>query len=67
MVSKFRKTVKTLNGEETVKTKAIKGLKVAKIGSGDKKCWIDLPKCFTRGSLPVDSEEIVAPDQTKKW
>ena len=60
-------TVKTLNGEETVKTKAIKGLKVAQIGNGDKKYWIDLPKCFSRDSLPVDSEEIVTPDQIKKW
>ena len=59
--------VKTLNGEETVKTKATKDLKVAETGNGDKKCWIDLPKCFTRDSLPVDSQEIVTPDQIKKW
>ena len=45
----------------------MKRLKVAQIGNGDNKCWIDLPKCFTRDSLPVDSEEIVTPDQIKKW
>ena len=60
-------TVKTLNGEETVKTKVIKGLKVAQIGNEHKKCWIDLPKCFTRDSFPADSEEIVAADRIKKW
>ena len=27
----------------------------------------DLPNCFTRDSLPVDSEEVVTPDQIKKW
>ena len=27
----------------------------------------DLPNCFTRDSLPVDSEEAVTPDQIKKW
>ena len=60
-------TVKTFNGKETVKTKAIKDLKVAQIGNGDKNCWIDLAKCFTRDSLPVDSEDIFIPDQIKKW
>ena len=60
-------TVKTFNGEEAVKAKAIKDLKVAQIGNEDKKCWSDLPKHFQRDSFPVDSEEIVTPDQIKKW
>ena len=60
-------TVRTLNGEETIKTQAIEGLKAAQIGNEDKKCWINLPKCFTRDSLPVDSEEIITPDQIKRW
>ena len=60
-------TVKTLNEEETFKTNAIKGLKVAQIGNEDKKCWTDLLKCFTTNSFPVDSEEIVSADWVKKW
>ena len=60
-------TIKTLNGEETAKAKAIKDWKVAQIGNEDKKCWIDLSKCFTRDSFPVDSEEIVTADQINKW
>ena len=71
MISKLGLTtsiiVKTLNGEQTVKTKTIKGLKVAQTGNGDKKYQTDLSKCFKRDSLPVDSQEIVTPDQIKKW
>ena len=59
-------TIKTLNGEEKVKTKAIKSLKVSQIANEDKK-RVDLPKCFTRDSFAVDSEEIVTPDKIKKW
>ena len=46
-------TIKTLNGEEKVKTKAIKSLKVSQIANEDKK-RVDLPKCFTRDSFAVD-------------
>ena len=60
-------TVKVLNGEEALKAKAIKALKVAQIENEDKKCWTDLPKCFTRDSFPADSEEIVTADRIKKW
>ena len=51
-------TVKTSTGEEKVKTK---------IGNENNRNLIDLPNCFARDSLPVDSEEVVTPDQIKKW
>ena len=55
--------VRKLYGKKTSKTKAIKGLKVSKL---DKKCWIDLPKCYSREGLPIDSEKIVTPDKIRK-
>ena len=59
-------TIKTLNGEEQAKATAIKSLNVSQIANEDKK-RVDLPKCFTRDSFAIDSEEIVTPDQIKKW
>ena len=29
-------------------------------------CWIDLPKCYSRENLFIDSEEVT-PDRISKW
>ena len=42
----------------------VNGLKVKGVDSVD---WLDLPKVYSRSSLPVESEEIVTQEKVKNW
>ena len=59
-------TTKTLNGEVTNQSMVIEGLKVSK-KNGKPNEWLQLPKTFTKPSLPVDKDDIATPTNIKKW
>ena len=58
--------VRTLIGEESHSTVAIKGLKICiRLDSNQK--WINIPKCYTKEELPVDSIEVATGQKVSKW
>ena len=58
-------SLKTLHGERSENTSAIEGMQIKGI-SGD--CnWLILPKLYARKDLPVDKEEVVAPEKIAEW
>ena len=63
---KISLSIKTLNGEFTSNSTALKGLKVASI-SEDNIEWLPLPRTFTRPDLPVDNDDITKLSQLRKW
>ena len=52
-------TIKTLNGEQKMKSTVMSGLKVWS-DSDDIKRWLDLPEIYTKEELPADVEEFAA-------
>ena len=50
-------TVKTLNGEQSMKS--IAGLRVSSSTAGDKEIWLNPPPVYTRKNIPVDIEEVL--------
>ena len=57
--------MKTLNGERSESTTAIKGLQVA--GSKDGSEWVKLPRIYTRKHLPVEKKEVATPEKIEEW
>ena len=51
-------TIKTLNGEQKMKSTVMSGLKVRSDSDGDTKRWLDLPATYTKEELPADVEEV---------
>ena len=51
-------TIKTLNGEQEVKSTVMSGLKVREDSNKDNKRWLDLPATYTKEELPADVEEV---------
>ena len=49
--------VKTLNGEQSMKSTALSGLRVSSSIAGDKEIWLILPSVYTRENIAVDIEE----------
>ena len=47
-------TIKTLNGEQEVKSTVMSGLKVRGDNNEDNKRWLDLPANYTKEDLPAD-------------
>ena len=60
-----RVTVKTVHGEISQITTEVENMKVA--GSMSKPKCIELPRACTKQDLPVDEQEIAAPEKVKKW
>ena len=59
-------TIKTINSEFKILSKAIDGLQVSGIND-DKNLWVSLPTTFTTDELPVDNDVITKPGQLKQW
>ena len=57
--------MKTLNGVISQITTVFENLKVA--GSLGKPKWIKLSRAYTNQELPVDEQEIAAPEKVKRW
>ena len=62
-------TVKTRNGEVTENSKVIEGLEVSNLSDFEQGNvrWLRLPKSYTRKDIPVDSNDIIKPDQLSQW
>ena len=63
-------SVHTLNGAEMLRTEAISGLsvrRVGKIGDGVRVENIKLPVCYTKDELPVSLSEIPIPEAVGRW
>ena len=58
--------IKTINGQFTSNSTALKGLKVGSI-SEDNNEWLPLQRTFPRPDLPVDKDDITKPSQLKKY
>ena len=57
-------TVKTLNGEQTDKSKLVTGLMVkSKLNS----TWLKLPKTYSRQQISSSEEEVATFDKIKRW
>ena len=59
-------TVKTLNGDQQMKSGRINGLLVSKADS-DAATSIKLPTTYTQADLPFDAEDVVSRDDLLKW
>ena len=60
-------TVRTLNGEQSMKSTAVSGLRVSSSIVGDKIIWLNLPPVYTRENIPVDIEEVATRENIKSW
>ncbi len=56
--------LKTMHGNNFVRTKAVEGLKVADINNRN---VISLPKTFSRSAIPVGNEQIPKPEILRRW
>ena len=58
-------TVTTLNGEVTENSKVIERLEVSNSSDFGQEIvrWLKLPQSYTRKDIPVDSNDIIKPDQ----
>ena len=59
-------TVKTLNGEQSIKSTAVSGLRVSSSIAGDKEIWLNLPPVYKRKDVPVDIEEVALQERILK-
>ena len=66
---KLQLSLKTLTGEKLEDTMAIDGLIVSGIDLKKTRTneWIELPRTYSKQSLPVEREEIATPNKIKKW
>ena len=60
-------TIKTLNGEEKMKSTVMSGLKVWSDSDEGSKRWLDLPATYTKEVLPADVEEVAAREKIEIW
>ena len=60
-------TIKTLNGEQEMKSTVMSGLKVRGDKNEDNKRWLDLPATYTKGELPADVEEVTTREKIEVW
>ena len=59
-------TVKTLNGEQSIKSTAVSGLRVSSSIPGDKEIWLNLPPAYKREDVPADIEEVALQERILK-
>ena len=66
---KLQLILKTLTGKKSEEIMAIDGLIVYGIDLKKTRTneWIELPRAYSKKSLPVEREEIATPDKIKKW
>ena len=60
-------TLKTLNGDVTNTSVAVKGLKVGAAAASGINRWVKIPKAFSPDELQVDVEDIATLEKIAKW
>ena len=58
-------TVKTLNGEESMKSTAVSGLRISSSIAGDKEISLNLPPAYAREDILVDIKEVATRENIK--
>ena len=59
--------IKTLNGERSMESEVVTGLRVSKEIRGEKMQWLSLPPVYTRDELPDDIDEVATCEKAKRW
>ena len=59
--------IKTLNGERSMESEVVTGLRVSKEIRGEKMQWLNLPAVYTRDELPADIDEVATCEKAKRW
>ena len=60
-------TIKTLNGEEKMKSTVMSGLNVRGDSDEGNKIWLDLPATYSKEDLPADLEEVAKREKIEIW
>ena len=58
--------IKTLNGERSMESEVVTGLRVSKEIIGEKMQWLNLPAVYTRDELPADIDEVATCEKAKR-
>ena len=58
-------TVKILNGEQSMKSAAVSGLRTSSSIAGNKEIWLNLPPVYTRENISADIEEVATRENIK--
>ena len=59
--------IKSLNGERSMESEVVTGLRVSKEIRGEKMQWLNLPAVYTRDELPADIDEVATCEKAKRW
>ena len=60
-------TIKTLNGEQKMKSTVMSGLNVGSDSDEGNKRWLDLPATYSKKDLPADVEEVATRERIEIW
>ena len=60
-------TIKTLNGEQKMRSTVMSGLKVQSDSDVNTNRWLDLPATYTKEELPADVEEVATREKIEIW
>ena len=60
-------TIKTLNGEQKMKSTVMSGLNVRSDSDEGNKRWLDLPATYSKKDLPADVEEVATREKIEIW
>ena len=60
-------TIKTLNGEQKMKSTVMSGLNVRSDSDEGNKRWLDLPATYSKEDLPADAEEVATREKIENW
>ena len=60
-------TIKTLNGEQKMKSTVMSGLNVRSDSDEGNKRWLDLPATCSKKDLPADVEEVATREKIEIW
>ena len=60
-------TIKTLNGEQKMKSTVMSGLNVRSDSDEGNKRWLDLPATYSKKDLPADVEKVATREKIEIW
>ena len=60
-------SIKPLTRENTFQSHAVDSLQVCNSNTKSKKIWLNLPITYTQNQLPVNTNEVAAPEKLEKW
>ena len=58
--------IKTFNGERSMESEVVTGLRVSREIRGEKMQWLNLPAVYTRDELPADIDEVETCEKAKR-